>query len=130
MAIDVKAIIGDTSSSVLTPAEIAQLGLRRKAIKIQQENLEFNKQDSLLNTMEKFATDADTTAEFNQLHSELGNIGGDIDDPALKAKFSLINSYANEEHNKLKDFQNAVTEFDARNEFERDQLVGVDSTVW
>ena len=130
MAIDVKAIIGDTSSSVLTPAEIALLGLRRKAIKIQQENLEFNKQDSLLNTMEKFATDADTTAEFNQLHSELGNIGGDIDDPALKAKFSLINSYANEEHNKLKDFQNAVTEFDARNEFERDQLVGVESTDW
>ena len=128
MAIDIKAILGDTKSTVMTPAEIANLGLRRKAVKIQQENLEFNRQDSLLSSLEKFATNADTASEFNQLNSELNTISGQIDDPILKAKFGLISSYTNEEHNKYKDFQTSVAEFNARNEFERDQLVGVDST--
>ena len=105
MAIDIKAILGDNKYTVMTPAEIANLGLRRKAVKMQQENLVFNRQDSLLSSLEKFATNADTASEFNQLNSELNTISGQIDDPILKAKFGLISSYTNEEHNKYKDFQ-------------------------
>ena len=47
MAIDLKAILGDTKSSIMSPSEIAQLGLRRKQMKMQQENIEFQKQNSL-----------------------------------------------------------------------------------
>ena len=130
MAIDLKAILGDTKSSIMSPSEIAQLGLRRKQMKMQQENIEFQKQNSLLSTIENAGNNATSQDEFNRIYMEANNLAQNITDPTLKAKHEIMMSSIDDEYIKFNDFQNTVMDFNKREQFERDQLLGVDSTDW
>ena len=124
MAIDLKAILGDSKSSIMSPAEIAQLGLRRKALKQQQENIEINRQDNMLSTLENFANNADTTGEFNQLNSELTNLGQNIKNPELKARYNLVSSIAQDNKSKYDKFQQTYNQFKDINQIEENRLFG------
>ena len=104
MAIDIKAILGDTKSTIMTPAEMAQLGMKYKAMRMQQENIEFQKQNSLLSTIENAGNNATSQDEFNRIYLEAHNLQQNITDPTLKAKHEIMMSSIDDEYIKFNDF--------------------------
>ena len=90
MAIDIKSILGDSQSSIMTPSEIAQLGLRRKAMKMQQERYEEGKTTdaigSVINNMGTFNTQTEIDSANAVLNELQGNVEGNT---SLKAYHTL-----------------------------------------
>ena len=128
MAIDIKSILGATKSTIMTPAEIAQLGMRRKAMAMQQENIEFNRVNSQLNTLENYLANADSLEEFQTGNQSIARLMNETNDPTLKAKSELIMSHSRDDMTKLSNFQTAHENFKAYNDYEYNQLFSTDST--
>ena len=113
MAIDIKAILGDTTSTVMTPSEIAQLGLQRKSLRMQQERLE--KADttgaigSIINNLDSFNTQKEIDAANIALNELRGNVEGN---PNLKAYYSLAEAGVSDNSDKLKKVRELEGKFD------------------
>ena len=73
MAIDLKNIIGQGKSTILTPAEIADLGLRRKQMRQQEERFEFRKDqqsiDNIFSNADSFTSQEQITGALNNLNT-------------------------------------------------------------
>ena len=117
MAIDIKSILGATKSTIMTPAEIAQLGMRRKAMAMQQENIEFNRVNSQLNTLENYLANADSLEEFQTGNQSIARLMNETNDPTLKAKSELIMSHSRADMTKLSNFQTAHENFKAYSDY-------------
>ena len=113
MAIDIKSILGDSQSSIMTPSEIAQLGLRRKAMKMQQERYEEGKTTdaigSVINNMGTFNTQTEIDSANAVLNELQGNVEGNT---SLKAYHTLATTALNDNNNKLGRVKELEKQFD------------------
>ena len=96
MAIDLKNIIGQGKSTILTPAEIADLGLRRKQMRQQEERFEFSKDQQ---TIDNIFSNADSFTSQEQITGALNNLN------TVDSNDDNINSFKAITMSKLQDNQ-------------------------
>lgn len=124
MSIDVKAIIGDTSSSVLTPAEIMQLGLRRKALRQQQEQTELTRQTQTLSMIGNNIANIDTTAELNAAYDAVDGLDINPRDTTANAFQTIVMSQLNDTGSAMSERNVLANELKELDKLEYDKVFG------
>jgi len=123
MAIDLKSILGNTKSSILSPAEIADLGQRRQAMQMQREKMEFDRNSDLLNTAYNFAQNATTQEGFNAVESAFNNINTENLAPTQQAQLELIQSQYRDNKSRFDKYNQLTNQLNEIQKFERDQVL-------
>ena len=123
MAIDLKSILGNTKSSILSPAEIADLGQRRQAMQMQREKMEFDRNSDLLNTAYNFAQNATTQEGFDAVETAFNNINIENLAPTQQAQLELIQSQYRDNKNTFNKYNELTNQLNEIQKFERDQVL-------
>ena len=118
MAIDLKNIIGQGKSTILSPAEIADLGMRKRQMQQQEQRFQLSKDQSTIDSIVSNAGSYNTAERLNSGLAVLDTI--ESNDPSINASKTLARDVLENNLSKVQKVQELEERFNQFDTIDKD----------